>query len=75
MGTLILNGTIEGVVIASQGAELESPGRLVGELHTPSLQVARGVVLDGTVHMMDSGVELAVVPEEPVEIQSPLISG
>lgn len=75
VGTLILNGTIEGVVIASQGAELESPGRLVGELHTPSLQVARGVVLDGTVHMMDGGVELAVVPEEPVEAQSPLISG
>lgn len=75
VGTLVLNGVIEGRVIATQGAELEAPGRLVGELHTASLQVARGVVLDGSVHMLDQGVELAVVPEEPVEIQGPLLSG
>ena len=74
VGTLILNGTIEGVVIASQGAELESPGRLVGHLQTPYLLVDSVVILDGSVLMADVGVEL-VVPEEPMDAQSPLING
>jgi cytoskeletal protein CcmA (bactofilin family) len=52
VGTLILNGTLEGQVHVSEEAELQAPGRLIGELYAPSLVIARGVVLDGSVHML-----------------------
>jgi cytoskeletal protein CcmA (bactofilin family) len=52
VGTLILNGTLEGQVHVTEEAELQAPGRLVGELYAPSLVIARGVILDGSVHML-----------------------
>jgi cytoskeletal protein CcmA (bactofilin family) len=52
VGTLILNGTLEGQVHVTEEAELQAPGRLIGELYAPSLVIARGVVLDGSVHML-----------------------
>jgi cytoskeletal protein CcmA (bactofilin family) len=52
VGTLVLNGNLEGQVHVRESAELQA-GRLVGELYAGSLQVAKGVILDGVVHMLN----------------------
>ena len=54
VGVLILNGTIEGNVWAAQAIEAHSPGKIVGAIHTPSLLIDRGVVFEGTSHMLKS---------------------
>ena len=58
VGTLVLNGNLEGQVHVRESAELQA-GRLVGELYAGSLQVAKGVILDGVVHMLNTS------PSEP----------
>ena len=54
----MLNGNLEGQVHVRESAELQA-GRLVGELYAGSLQVAKGVILDGVVHMLNTS------PSEP----------
>ena len=49
----MLNGNLEGQVHVRESAELQA-GRLVGELYAGSLQVAKGVILDGVVHMLNT---------------------
>jgi cytoskeletal protein CcmA (bactofilin family) len=51
VGSLVLNGTIEGNVFAKAAVELHSPGVLRGNLTTPALTIDRGVVFEGTSHM------------------------
>jgi cytoskeletal protein CcmA (bactofilin family) len=68
VGTLVLNGNLEGQVHVRESAELQA-GRLVGELYAGSLQVAKGVILDGVVHMLNTqSSEQAVIQakHEPV---------
>ena len=57
VGTLVLNGNLEGQVHVRESAELQA-GRLVGELYTASLQVAKGVVLDGAIHMLSNQADM-----------------
>lgn len=51
VGSLVLNGTIEGNVFAKSAVEIQAPGVLRGNLSTPSLTIGRGVVFEGTSHM------------------------
>lgn len=46
-GMIIVKGKIIGDVIASRRVELQSPGRLVGNITTPSLVIHEGVVFEG----------------------------
>jgi len=54
-GTVIINGTVEGNVKASQLIELHSPARVKGTLETPALTVDRGVLFEGTTKMENLG--------------------
>jgi len=46
-GTIVVKGKITGDVIASRRVELQAPGRLVGNITTPSLVIHEGVVFEG----------------------------
>jgi cytoskeletal protein CcmA (bactofilin family) len=46
-GTIVVKGKINGDVIASRRVELQAPGRLVGNIATPSLVIHEGVVFEG----------------------------
>ncbi len=50
--TVIVTGEINGVVEAAKRIELQSPGKIIGEVKTPNLIIGDGAVLDGTCVML-----------------------
>lgn len=55
IGTIIINGQVEGNVRAKQGVEIRGAGRLVGNVETPSLYIEKGVSFDGSCKMANLG--------------------
>src|SRR5262245_47755223 len=47
IGEVIIQGTVVGNVRAKRAIEIHAPGKVKGDLHTPSLQVDKGVVFEG----------------------------
>jgi cytoskeletal protein CcmA (bactofilin family) len=47
IGEIIIQGTVVGNVRAKRGIEIHAPGRVKGDLTTPSLQIDKGVVFEG----------------------------
>jgi len=54
-GTVIINGTVEGNVRATQLIELHAPARVKGNLESPALTMDRGVIFEGTSKMENLG--------------------
>ncbi|NVJ01648.1 bactofilin BacM [Myxococcus sp. SDU36] len=64
-GTVIINGQVEGNVKATQIIELKTPGRVKGNLETPSLSMDRGVIFEGSLKMENLGTTGARPPPPP----------
>ena len=47
IGDVIIQGVVVGNIKAKRSIEIHAPGRVKGDLHTPSLQIAKGVVFEG----------------------------
>ena len=47
VGEVIVQGTVVGNVKAKRSIEIHAPGRVKGDLHTPSLQIDKGVIFEG----------------------------
>src|SRR5580765_3017300 len=47
IGEIIIQGTVIGNVKAKRSIEIHAPGRVKGDLHTPSLQIDKGVIFEG----------------------------
>lgn len=47
IGEVIIQGTVIGNIKAKRSIEIHAPGRVKGDLHTPSLQIDKGVVFEG----------------------------
>lgn len=47
IGEVIVQGTVIGNIKAKRSIEIHAPGRVKGDLHTPSLQIAKGVIFEG----------------------------
>jgi cytoskeletal protein CcmA (bactofilin family) len=54
-GTVVINGTVEGNVRATQLVELKSTGRIKGDVETPALTMERGAIFDGNSKMDTKG--------------------
>src|SRR6476659_2299809 len=50
-GTVIVNGAVEGNIRATQLIELHQPGRIKGNLETPTLSMDKGVMFEGSCKM------------------------
>lgn len=48
---IVRGGVVHGNVRASQSIEIHAPGKLVGNLHSPSLFIERGVEFQGSCRM------------------------
>lgn len=47
IGEIIIQGTVVGNIRATRAIEIHAPGRVKGDLSTPSLQIDKGVVFEG----------------------------
>jgi cytoskeletal protein CcmA (bactofilin family) len=47
IGDVIVQGTVVGNIKAKRSIEIHAPGRVKGDLHTPSLQIDKGVIFEG----------------------------
>lgn len=47
VGEVIIQGIVVGNVTAKRSIEIHAPGRVKGDLHTPSLQIDKGVMFEG----------------------------
>jgi cytoskeletal protein CcmA (bactofilin family) len=68
IGEVIVQGTVVGNIKAKRSIEVHAPGRVKGDLHTPSLQIDKGVIFEGRSFM-----ENAVIspPRPPVPPAAP----
>lgn len=51
VGSVVINGSVEGDIKASASVEIKAPGRLKGNVITPTLVIEKGVVFDGSCKM------------------------
>jgi len=70
-GTVIVNGIVEGNIRASQMIELHQPGRIKGNLETPSLSMDRGVIFEGSCKMESLGKPGSPVSAVPPPLDLP----
>lgn len=47
IGEVIIQGTVVGNIKAKRSIEIHAPGRVKGDVHTPSLQIDKGVIFEG----------------------------
>jgi len=70
VGSVVINGSVEGDVVAKASVEIKAPGKLKGNVTTPALVIEKGVVFDGTCKMSSeqqsgAGEKKAVPPPPP----------
>ncbi|MBN2574850.1 MAG: polymer-forming cytoskeletal protein [Deltaproteobacteria bacterium] len=58
VGAIVIQGVVRGNITAKRSVEIHSPGKVKGNINTPSLFIEKGVFFDGHCQM-DSGVAAA----------------
>ncbi|MEL6195765.1 MAG: polymer-forming cytoskeletal protein [Myxococcota bacterium] len=53
VGSIIVNGEVNGDINAKQSVEIHAPGKVRGNIATPQLVIAKGVVFEGSCKMED----------------------
>ena len=64
VGEVIIQGTVIGNIKAKRSIEIHAPGRVKGDIHTPSLQIDKGVVFEGR-SFMEGATKPAAQPAQP----------
>jgi cytoskeletal protein CcmA (bactofilin family) len=47
IGDIIIQGTVVGNIKAKRSIQIQAPGRVKGDIHTPSLEIDKGVIFEG----------------------------
>jgi cytoskeletal protein CcmA (bactofilin family) len=55
VGAIVIQGIVRGNITAKRSVEIHSPGRVRGNINTPSLFIEKGVFFDGQCQMDSSG--------------------
>lgn len=77
VGSVLIQGMVEGNIHASKKVQISSKGKLTGNIHTAALQIEDGAVLDGSVSMMrGEEKKLRVLPGKKDTLESvPRLAG
>ena len=70
IGEVIIQGTVVGNIKAKRSIEIHAPGRVKGDLNTPSLQVDKGVIFEGR-SFMENAVNTAAPRPAPAAATPP----
>lgn len=68
IGEVIIQGTVVGNITAKRSIEIHAPGRVKGDLHTPSLQIDKGVIFEGRSFMESHAAPAAPAPPKPAPV-------
>jgi len=71
---MVVGGSVEGNIVATETVELREKASMVGEIHTPKLGVSEGAVFDGRARMK-SDAEPAGIQEGNVRPLIPTKTG
>ena len=63
IGEIIIQGTVVGNIRAKRGVEIHAPGKVRGDITTPSLQIDKGVIFEGRTYM--EGVTDGTIRRQP----------
>jgi len=55
VGAIVIQGIVRGNITAKRSVEIHSPGKVKGNINTPSLFIEKGVFFDGHCQMDSSG--------------------
>jgi len=55
VGAIVIQGVVRGNITAKRSVEIHSPGKVKGNINTPSLFIEKGVFFDGQCQMDSSG--------------------
>jgi cytoskeletal protein CcmA (bactofilin family) len=66
VGEVIIQGTVVGNITAKRAIEIHAPGKVKGDLHTPALQIDKGVIFEGR-SFMEAAVQQRPTP--PVAVK------
>jgi cytoskeletal protein CcmA (bactofilin family) len=70
IGEIIIMGTVVGNIKAKRGIEVHAPGRIKGDIHTPNLQIDKGVIFEGR-SFMEGGAKPPSLPPKQPEAKGP----
>ena len=65
VGSIVIQGTVRGNIVAKRGVEIHTPGRVRGNINTPSLFIEKGVLFDGQCKMEPGGPASEPPPNRP----------
>jgi cytoskeletal protein CcmA (bactofilin family) len=65
IGEVIIQGTVIGNIVAKRSIEIHAPGRVKGDLHSPSLQIDKGVMFEGRSFMEAATNQKVPAPSPP----------
>ena len=71
VGEVIIQGTVVGNITAKRSIEIHAPGRVKGDLHTPTLQIDKGVIFEGRSFMEGLAKERAPSQSAPAATPKP----
>jgi cytoskeletal protein CcmA (bactofilin family) len=69
VGEVIIQGTVVGNIVAKRSIEIHAPGRVKGDLHTPSLQIDKGVIFEGRSFMEAAQAGRPATQSKPVPVK------
>ena len=64
-GTVVINGTVEGTIRATQMVELHPPARVKGVIESPATSMEKGAIFEGSMKMENLGAKGSVPPPPP----------
>jgi cytoskeletal protein CcmA (bactofilin family) len=72
IGEVIVQGTVVGNIKAKRSIEIHAPGRVKGDIHTPSLQIDKGVIFEGRSFMEGATAPKPTPPAAPPKPAAPV---
>ena len=54
VGSIVINGEVVGDITAKQSVEIHAPGKVRGNICTPQLMIAKGVIFEGSSKMEEA---------------------
>ncbi|MFH1729685.1 MAG: polymer-forming cytoskeletal protein [Pseudomonadota bacterium] len=63
VNNIIISGEVEGNIHSKGKCEIHAPGKVVGNIKTPSLIIEEGVIFDGTCSMLENTGNIHKLPK------------